>query len=276
MIKIRDILKAEGASNLAIADYLKRKAEWYNQLEGNLNEIDGYDCKVCKNKGYVAVVNNGEEIHKFCKCQKIREMLKKARKSGLANVITEYTFDKFNVFEDWQKDMLNKAKAFCQDDENRWFYIGGQSGSGKTHICTAITANYIKQGYDALYMIWAEDAKILKAIVNDKSYFDEINKYKTVDVLYIDDFLKTRNGEQPTNADINLAFEILNSRLISNKTTIISSERTLYEIMDYDEATMSRIFQKANKYNISVSKDRTKNYRLIGNLELFEQMGDKK
>ena len=114
-------------------------------------------------------------------------------------------------------------------------------------------------------MIWREDSKRLKSLVNDPASQDGISVSKDVDVLYIDDFLKVRNGETPTTADMNLAFEIINHRLLSrNKITIISSEKTLDEILDYDEATMSRIYQNAGRYNISVGRDKSRNYRFKG------------
>jgi DNA replication protein DnaC len=113
-------------------------------------------------------------------------------------------------------------------------------------------------------MLWCEDSKRLKALVNDfTEYQNEINKFKNVDVLYIDDFLKTQHGEQPTKGDINLAFEILNHRLMNpDQITIISSEKTLTDILTYDEATMSRIYQQTKQYKTNIAKDLNKNYRL--------------
>ena len=107
----------------------------------------------------------------------------------------------------------------------------------------------------------------MKAVVNDENYQEMISKYKDAQVLYIDDFFKVRNGEKPTTGDINLAFEIINHRLLEkDKITIISSEKTLDEIMDYDEATMSRIYQKAGSYKFNIGKDRSKNFRLNGSV----------
>jgi DNA replication protein DnaC len=244
----------------------KKKAEWYNAGEGTMHLVDGYNCEICKNKGDIADINeHGYEVHYPCKCQKIRATLRRAKRSGLGDIITEYTFDKYIDKEDWQKEIKSKAQNFCKDDNAKWFFMGGQVGSGKTMICTAITAHYIKAGYETKYMLWSEESKRLKSLVNDITYQEEIDTYKNVDVLYIDDFLKTRNGEQPTNADINLAFEIVNHRMLDNdKITIISSEKTLDEIMEYDEATMSRIYQKAGNYRINIGKDKGKNYRLRG------------
>lgn len=250
--------------NMTQEEYQQKRVDWYNESEGNLNEIDGYNCDLCKNKGYIARLdNNGNEVHRECKCQKIRATLRRARKSGLGDIITEYTFAKFEATEDWQKQIKQLAQAFCADDKAKWFYIGGAVGSGKSHLCTAIAAHYIKAGKDVKYMIWAEEAKRLKSLVNDLSYQDIISQYKNVDVLYIDDFLKVKYGESPTAADINLAFEIINHRILSRESiTIISSEKLLEELVDYDEATMSRIYQKAGKYKIGVTRGSGKNYRM--------------
>lgn len=255
--------KAARNEDKDMVERYKRKVDSYNNSIGHLNEIDGYDCQICKNRGFISYLDeNNYEVHKYCECHKTRNMLNEAKKSGLGNILTKYTFDKFEALEDWQINLKNKAKAFCSDDMAKWFFVGGQVGSGKTHICTAICDYYIKAGKLVNYMLWAEVSKKLKAIANDKSYQDLINKYKEVEVLYIDDFFKTKQGETPTNADLNIAFELINHRLINDRMTIISSEKTLDEMIDYDEATMSRIFQSSGIYNINIKKDLKKNYRL--------------
>lgn len=247
-------------------EYMEQKVKFFNDSVGNLNELDGYNCDICKNKGMIAYVSGGYERTRFCKCKTIRDTLSRAKRSGLGDILTDYTFAKYKDTEDWQKQIKQKAIEFCNDSEAKWFYIGGQVGCGKTFICTAIAGYLIKQGKDVKYMLWSEEGKRLKSLLTDSGeYQTEINKYKDAEVLYIDDFLKVRNGESPTNGDINLAFEIINNRLIDkSKITIISSEKTLNEIMEYDEATMSRIYEKTGKYKINIPKDPNKNYRMRG------------
>ena len=247
-------------------DYYKRKVDLYNHSKGNLNETDGYDCKLCKNRGYFAKMDGGYETYTYCSCKRIRDTLQRAKRSGLENILTDYTFDKFETTEEWQAENKRKAQAFCHDDMAKWFFIGGQVGAGKTFLCTAICGYYIKAGKDVRYMLWCEESKRLKAMITESAEYQEaINAYKNVDVLYIDDFLKVKSGENPTAADINLAFEIINHRLLSkDKITLISSEKTLNEMLDYDEATMSRIYQQTGKYKINIGKDLAKNYRLRG------------
>lgn len=243
---------------------IDNRCDLYNSTPGTLNEKDGYNCNICKNKGYIAALDdNGGMVMKKCKCQTIRYTLKRAKRSGLGDIIENCTFDKFIVTESWQTEIKEKALAFCNDNNAKCFYIGGQVGCGKTHICTAISGHYIKNGLDTKYMLWCDESKHLKAISNESVCQEEISKYKSVPVLYIDDFFKVQQGEKPSSADIKLAFEIINSRIIDKeKITIISSEKTLDEIIDYDEATMSRIYQMTGKYKLCISKDRNKNYRL--------------
>lgn len=249
----------------------EERAAWrvkdFNDSVGNLNELDGLDCPRCKNKGFIAKLDEyGNEISALCKCQRTRETLLRAKRSGLGDILKDMTFDKYIVSDDWQQSNKEKAQAFCKDDAAGWFYIGGQVGAGKTHLCTAICGHYIKAGKDVQYMLWCEESKRLKALVTDNAEYQQIiKKYKDADVLYIDDFLKTKKGETPTQADINLAFEIVNSRFMrSDLITVISSEKTLAELLQYDEATMSRIYQRTGVYKINIDSDMNKNYRLKG------------
>lgn len=236
-----------------------------NGIAGHLNELDGYNCDLCKNRGYTWKLNEDDmDTRVDCQCKATRATLARAKRSGLGDILKDYKFSKFIATEGWQVDLKNKAEEFCQDDSARWFFVGGQPGAGKTHLCTAIAAHYIKAGRNVKYMLWCEDAKKLKSLVNEYTeYQTAINELKSVDVLYIDDFFKTQHGEQPTKGDINLAFEILNHRLMNpEQITIISSEKTLTDILNYDEATMSRIYQLTGRYKTNIAKDIAKNYRL--------------
>lgn len=236
----------------------------YNESVGDLDQAGGYDCSICNNRGLIAVeTGTGTEKFRTCRCMHIRNILARAKRSGLGDILTGLTFDQYRDTAPWQTEIKQKAEAFCRDEAAGWFYIGGQSGCGKSHICTAIVGHYIKAGKNVQYMLWANDSKKLKQLASDPGYQDEIKKYTDADVLYIDDFLKTRSGASPSDADISLAFELINSRLLDNrKITIISSEKTLDELIEYDEATMGRVFQHTGAYKLNIAKDRKKNYRL--------------
>ena len=251
----------------APSEYAKRQCEWLNKTAGNMNAVDGYDCKKCLNKGMIFFLSDdGEPTAAECSCMKTRKILRRAMESGLNDLLSEYTFGKFIVSEDWQKEIKDKAMLFCKDDDAKWFYIGGQSGAGKSHICTAIAAHYIKNGKDVRYMLWRDDVVKLKQLSNNYDGYQSIMQpFKDVDVLYIDDMFKSQSGTEPTRSDVNIAFEILDARLrAKDKITIVSSEFMIRDAMMFDEATVGRIYQKCGIYEIDIPKGMEKNYRLIG------------
>lgn len=258
--------------------YEQLKCDAYNEREGTLNIDDGYDCRECKNKGYISIVKDYglyvSETLTPCKCQKIRAAINRLKRSGLKNIVKEYTFDKYEAKEDWQVKMKQVATRFCKDDseaDNHWLFIGGQSGCGKTHLCTAAAVVFIKKGYNVRYMLWRDEISNIKARINDADEYAEMMKeLKEADVLYIDDLFKSGKGEDgkpkaPTAADINVAFEILNYRYNNPQlVTIISSELTVWELCDIDEALAGRISErtKASGYCMNIKKDISRNWRL--------------
>ena len=114
-------------------------------------------------------------------------------------------------------------------------------------------------GYDCWYMSWADDSKTLRRYANVPDAFDQ-KAYKLLhsEVLYIDDLMK---ATAPTEAEKLLAFQIINARYRTNRITLISSEWLLDDLVDLDEATGSRILEKAGTYVVNVRPDRAKNYR---------------
>ena len=246
---------------------LKYQVLMHNNKKGDLT---GYNCSKCKNRGDFAIDKNGYFTLANCDCLSIRKTIRLMEESGLGNLLKIYSFDKFECNEDWQQYIFDKAKAFVNDDKN-WFYIGGNSGSGKSHLCTAIVKELLKQGLPTKYMLWLDESVLLKQSVNDNERYSKmIDEIKNIEVLYIDDFLKTGKNEEPTQADIKLAMEILNYRYNKARSdrsrrwiTIISSERSIGEILEYDEATGSRITEMTKPdYYLYIAKDRNKNYRL--------------
>ena len=248
----------------------QKMCDVFNQRVGNLNVADGYNCEKCKNRGgFMRLSENGNPVFRACSCMNAREMIKNLKDSGLADYIKKYTFDKYKATKLWQKEIKKSATDFVKDAENKWFFIGGQSGAGKTHICTAITAEFLKLGKKAHYMLWRDEITELKTSITDVVFYKKtMHKLKTVEVLYIDDFLKNgkeKDGslQKPSPAEINIIFEILNSRYNSlNLFTIISSERLLSEIKNIDWAVGRRIEERCGKkYVCEIKPDKSKTYR---------------
>lgn len=250
----------EAAQGNTTAWSCEDRAAAYNSREGNLQ---GYDCPICRNKGNSMVIRDGCEYMVECRCMETRRGLWRLESSGLADMVGRYRFDTFGTKKKYQQTMKDMAEAFCEVGKG-WFFVGGQAGSGKTHICTAIANTFMEQGKTVRYMIWLDEVTKLKALkMDEEGYAKEIQSWKRPQVLYIDDFFKTRNGAMPTDADVNIAFELVNARYNDrNLITIFSGERTMQEVIDIDEALGSRIYQRCGMYKLSIGRSREKNYRL--------------
>lgn len=230
----------------------------------------GYDCPKCRNKQtifYLAENQDGSPriVGRACKCAETRASIRKMQRSGLGNIIADNQFDKYEASAPWQQTLKEAAQAYAGTLQG-WFFVGGQSGAGKTHLCTAICREALLKGKGVAYMMWRDDAPKLKAKVNDSDYGAAVDSFKKADVLYIDDLFKAGqqdgHGAKPTSADINLAFEIINHRYVGKLPTIISTEFTLDELIELDEATAGRIAERSGACTWSIQKDRKKNYRL--------------
>lgn len=264
---------------LSPREYAQFRVNSINDDIGRCNEEDGYECSLCKNKGYIAnmvELEDGTFSHSIsdCKCVPVRSSIMRMRRSGLRDIIRDYTFDKFEATEPWQEALKKAAMTYATNPEG-WFFVGGQVGCGKTHICTAISREFLLAGKNVRYMLWRDEIVAIKANVGDsETYKRMVDVYKTVDVLYIDDLFKTGKSpsgdyQKPTIADINVAFEILNFRYSNPESiTIISTELTEDELLDIDEAVGSRIYERAKGSAITVGKDRSRNYRLKGTTTL--------
>ena len=240
----------------------------FNDYEG---ELTGYDCEICKNKGRTAYLSaEGRFTAKECSCMPLRRFSENMNNSGLKDLLKIYTFDNYMIENEWQKIIKYRALKYVSDipDENdamKWFCIFGAVGSGKTHICTAICDKILHSGGKVAYMLWREESVRLKASINDDEAYREIFKpFKEADTLYIDNFLKCKQGARPTDADINLAFELINHRYyMPDSRTIISSEKSFDEILEFDEAVGSRISQRCGEqYKIQINPGEGKNMRL--------------
>ena len=223
----------------------------------SLNDFDlgGVDCEICKNTGLVTYSKDGFLYSKECECMTRRRIMKAVRNSGMEDMLQRYTFEAYKPYDDKTAQIKQKAIDFTRDHSG-WYYIAGRAGSGKSHICVAICNEIIKQGKTVRYMLWRDDTMKLKACVNDESYEEQMDKFKKVGVLYIDDFLKGNY----TDADIKLAFELLNYRYNDMKLrTVISSELAISKICEIDEAVGSRIYERSKNYCMTSPKE---NYRL--------------
>ena len=265
MTEIQNLLKDP---KLKQQDYNEKefnriKEKGYNASQGNLNKSDGYNCTLCNNRGkFLKIDKYGHETIVYCKCMAIRENIRALNNSGLKDIYEKCRFDNFVSDNPFQKAILEKAKSFLNVYKDNWFYIGGQIGCGKTHICTAICGKLIEQGISVKYISWRTEINKLKQIITDEErYQSRLSELKGIKVLYIDDLSKGGMSE----SDLRILFEIIDHRYKNQGlTTIISSEKLINDLMAVDEATASRIYEKCKDFCIEINSDRNKNYRLTG------------
>jgi DNA replication protein DnaC len=245
-----------------IRAYEAQRERWYNETKEY--PVNGYDCPICKNKGDTLriVVNDQGGVYEEsieCECERYRSTSYRMAISGLNTFDERLSFSMFERKENFQNKMFDEAVAYVKQLEtmNCWFFIGGQSGCGKTHLAVAMTRQLVSNGHLAKYMNWRSESVAIK----HEREMSKIREYQNAQILLIDDFLKVAENEVPTPADIRLAFEILDYRYARNMPTIITSEMFLEIITNIDESIGSRIKERAKRFVLSVKKEDGRNYR---------------
>lgn len=261
MEQIAGFMKALSESEVPVMtreEFLKQQIEWRNQTEGDLT---GLDCRICRNKGLLYRLDeDGYERSRECECMKKRRCLDAIRRSGMEQLLERCTFDSYVASEDWQKHAKAQAQQYAAQDSGKWLYLAGQSGCGKTHLCTAVCNIFIQNGMTVKYVIWRQLLQELQALRFDADgYAAKMREIRETDVLYIDDFLKAI--PEKSQSELGYAFEVINYRYVSGKQTIISSEMLLQEMEKLDAATAGRIAEKAADFIIQIQRNGSRNYR---------------
>ena len=225
-----------------------------------------YVCPKCKDSGWIESEKNGYSYGKHCECWELREAKALMEQSGISSEFQKKVFRNFDTRNNPQLvNAKNKAieyyKNFIETEHtrNNSIIFCGQVGSGKTHLGTAICSNLMHQNVAVIYMSYRNTVtKIKQRLIDEADYEREINRYAQARVLYIDDLLKGRI----TESDVNIMYEIVNYRYMKNLPIIISTEKSLDELLDFDEAISSRIIEMC-RGNIIQLQGKELNYRLF-------------
>lgn len=234
----------------------------YNEAIGDMHLSDGIHCDICKNKGWVMYNKDGYDTMRQCSCMARRQSVKAAKESGLGTYLTKDISD-YIVSEPWQKKCYESMQNYISDHsaDNVWFMALGQSGCGKTLICSIIS-NYLLlvAKRRVRYITWTDFiGQVKRDMMGDKTndVSEYLDKLKNVEVLFIDELLKKYN-----ETDLRYLIEIINYRYTNDLKTIITSEHIIDKLLDIDEATFSRVIEKCEGFSINIPKDRKKNWRL--------------
>lgn len=223
---------------------------------------NGYNCIACRNRGYFAVINYaGDFALRPCTCNRIREQMLNAKSSGFGDMLEKYTFEGYEAKEDWQKYVKKGAMLYTQQKELPWMYIGGMSGAGKSHICTAAATRILQQGKVVKYVMWRDVFHKMESYRYEEEKYNELLKeLSEVEVLILDDFLKGMDKQKQGSA-LEIAFDLVNRRYNNRKATIFSSEIQLGELEVLDRALYGRIKERCGKFSLNIKNDESRNFR---------------
>lgn len=227
-----------------------------------------YECPICEDKEFnVYKKDDGNEWGSPCECVEARKARRLLQKSGIDE---EFAGKNFANFTDRGFGDLIQAKQKAQKYLNDFTSIEGtrinslllcgQVGSGKTHLCMSVANALLKNGIAVRYIEYVSAMGDLKRRITEKEYEEQINKYKNARVLFIDDLLK-RVSNDKSDADARILFDIINHRYLKKMPMIVSTERTITELIDFDEAIASRILEMSKGRTVQL-QGRHLNYRL--------------
>ena len=214
-----------------------------------------YDCPICKDEGII----DG----KRCICFQ-KHMLKLLyRQSSLENVLEKENFDTFS-FDFFSPESVDglispleniteihaKSKDFSTNfkADGRSFLFTGGAGTGKTFMSHCIAKEMMDRGHSVLYVTANE---LFENILAPYIMFvepDAKERLKSVyelvynaELLVLDDL-----GTEMTNSfTLSQLFEVINRRMLSDRSTLISTNLSLKQLRDkYQERIVSRIIER--------------------------------
>lgn len=232
-------------------------------LEKHSPEQIKYDCPKCEDRGYIFKIQDGYEVAVACSCLEKKQSVEKMARSGLTEAFKQRTFKTFIVNNEWQLEAKAKAMDYSKNfkETKASLMLSGQPGSGKTHIGVATMLRLIENNTGCVYREYISMLTDLKQTsMDEEEYIRSLEKYINPPVLFLDDFLK---GE-PTIADRKHVYKIINTRYLKSMPMIISTEKSVKEILNWDEAIGSRIIEMCQGNVIEFPRGLENNYRLRG------------
>lgn len=224
-----------------------------------------YDCVDCKDTGYI----EGGKCH--CLQSKIRKLL--YSQSNLENILDKENFENFSFdyYDDKTilsgQNMTNAAymdgvKKFCEKYIDKYFNVdksknatdsvegnyrrsivfSGNTGVGKTYLSNCIAKVLLDRYYSVIYLSAKE---LFETMVKVNIEKNEEQRYSLLakevydcDMLIIDDL----GSELFNHFTTSEFFHIINRRINTEKSTIISTNLSLDKMRDtYSERVTSRI-----------------------------------
>jgi len=176
-----------------------------------------------------------------------KELISYREKHGLNETIFNQTLAKMNIPEGcygWtlakfdNSKARNKAREAIKNKES--LFLTGHTGVGKTHLAIGLLIDYghNEPNYYQFISVPKLILELHNDIKEDKNYTARIKYLETVKTLVLDDIGAEKTSEYVRS----VLYELINSRLVDNKQTIITSNLSLQAIGEkIDERLASRI-----------------------------------
>ncbi len=247
--KIMDAVMANRLDDRTLETIRKENADLRAKL-GRLLEKNGYPadymdlkytCGKCSDTGYVGI--------EMCSCMKEALARAEFESSGLARLAKTQSFESFDLSFYTGRDLelmkinLEQLRSFADsfsESTTDSFILLGATGLGKTHLSTSVAARVIERGYSVIY----ETAQDVISVFEQKRFggdylSDRDRQYTECDLLIIDDL-----GVEVSNQfTVSCIYNVINSRLVRGKPTIINTNLTQGEMRQrYADRITSRIF----------------------------------
>jgi DNA replication protein DnaC len=232
-----------------------------------------YECEVCKDEEWVLIQEfdeTGKLIKDFarqCECAVKKRVRRLMSSSRITSEFQQKTFKNFEqkgrpeIVQRAYKKAYDYVLAFGEIRRSRRNSVAllGRPGCGKTHLLMAVANNLLSKGIEVVYFPWVEGFNEIK---DDFDKLEErITRLKRCEVLYIDDMFKGRG--KPTDFQLEQLFGIINYRYLENLPIMVSSDRSVEDILNIDEGTGSRIFEMCKDYRVTLAGGHELNYRLL-------------
>lgn len=132
----------------------------------------------------------------------------------------------------WYAENFEQLKS-----ENKGLMFMGTVGTGKTFAACCIANELIERGYD----VWLTTMLPLLRSAGNFSVCDSVfERVQKVDLLVLDDFGTTKNSER----NLELLFEIVDTRARSGKPLIITTNLIPAELKEPTNLSLARIYDR--------------------------------
>ncbi|MBU3134080.1 ATP-binding protein [Clostridium gasigenes] len=263
--RIRRTQKLNNQAN-GLKDAIEQAASLQTKTGNGQNGNFSKRCPLCDDTTWIEYIKDKRNCAYRCECY---NKMQNDRNHGWkdAGLTLESSKLNFTTFKPWNEKVetmkntaVNYFKDFdsIRDTRSNSIIFCGNPGCGKTHLSIAIANNLIRKKKKVIYMPYRDIIMGIKQnILDSEMYNNTLNKYRKIEVLLIDDLFKG----QRTQSDLNIIFEIINYRYMNNLPMIISTELTIADIIQIDEAVGSRIYEMIRSYTVEIIGIEN-NYRL--------------